>query len=128
MTKFTYIATNDENKSLNGTIDANDRSAVLSALTKQGLRPISVKEEGTKGTATNISFFKRGTRVKSDVLVMFTRQLSAMVGAGVPLLRAINSLQQHTESEALKKVLGGVISDVQAGSTLADALGKYPGV
>lgn len=128
MTKFTYIATNDENKSLSGTIDANDRAAVISALTKQGLHPISVKE-AEKASANNLGgYFKSGTKVKSDVLVMFTRQLSAMVGAGVPLLRAVNSLQQHTESDALKKVLSGVIADIQAGSTLADALAKYPNV
>src|SRR5690242_8799298 len=104
MPKFLYIATNDANKSVNGSIDAQDRGAVISALTKQGLHPISVKEEsGAKAGAKNISLFNRGGRVKSDDLVIFTRQLSAMVSAGVPLLRALSSLEQHSESPALKK-------------------------
>jgi type IV pilus assembly protein PilC len=128
MPKFLYIATNDSNKSVNGTIEAQDRGAVISALTKQGLHPISVKEQSTKAASRGVSFFKGGSRVKSDDLVMFTRQLSAMVSAGVPLLRALNSLQQHSESEGLKKVLNGVISDVQGGSALADALAKSPNI
>lgn len=126
MPKFLYIATNDENKSINGTIEAGDRGAVISALSKQGLHPISVKEQAAKAKSVSFGNFFSSTKVKSDDLVMFTRQLSAMVGAGVPLLRALNSLAQHTESEGLKKELDGIISDVQAGSPLADALGKFP--
>jgi type IV pilus assembly protein PilC len=126
MASFAYIATNSENKSVNGTIDAVDKASVISALSKQGLHPISVREVGgAKKGSINISFLS-SNRVKSDDIVMFTRQLSAMVSAGVPLLRALNSLQQHTESEALRKILGGVIEDVQSGSQLADALGKNP--
>lgn len=125
MPDFLYIATNDENKSINGSIEASDKAAVISALAKQGLHPISVKQKNTPKGSINLNIFGPG-RVKSDDIVMFTRQLSAMVGAGVPLLRALNSLQQHTESAALKKQLGGIIEDVQAGSPLADALGKFP--
>lgn len=125
MATFLYIATNDDNKSVNGTIEATDRAAVISALTKQGLHPISVRQEST-GKKSSKKLFGQG-RVKSDDIVIFTRQLSVMVSAGVPLLRALSSLQQHTESEALKKVLIGVIEDVQGGAALADALGKSPG-
>jgi len=125
MATFLYIATNDDNKSVNGTIEASDRAAVISALTKQGLHPISVRQESA-GKKTSKSLFGQG-KVKSDDIVIFTRQLSVMVSAGVPLLRALSSLQQHTESEALKKVLTGVIEDVQGGAALADALGKSSG-
>lgn len=126
MATFNYIATNIDHKSVSGTIDAADKSAVLSALTKQGLHPISVREEGSKKSSIDLGKLFGPGKVKSDDIVMFTRQLSAMVGAGVPLLRALNSLQQHTESAALRKVLGGIIEDVQAGAPLADALEKNP--
>ncbi|HEU4715750.1 MAG TPA: type II secretion system F family protein [Candidatus Saccharimonadales bacterium] len=126
MATFNYIATNSDNKSVSGTIDAADKAAVLSALTKQGLHPISVREEGSKKTSIDLGKFFGPGKVKSDDIVMFTRQLSAMVGAGVPLLRALNSLQQHTESAGLKKILGSIIEDVQAGAPLADALEKHP--
>ena len=67
-------------------------------------------------------------QVKNDDIVMFTRQLSAMISAGVPLLRGLSSQYKHTDSEALKTVLGGVIKDVESGAPLADALAKYPAV
>lgn len=126
MPNFTYIATNDKKQSLSGSIDASDKSAVINALTKQGLRPISVKEvSASKGKIDLNNLFGPG-KVKSDDLVMFTRQLSAMVGAGVPLIRAISSLQKHTESDALKKILGSVIKDVEDGMSLGDSLVKHP--
>jgi type IV pilus assembly protein PilC len=125
MSNFLYVATNANNQTLTGTIEATDRSAVLAALNKQGLRPISVKEGSGKSKEISLGFLGGG-KVKSDDLVMFTRQLSAMVSAGVPLLRALSSLEQHTESAALKKLLASVIKDVEGGAPLADSLAKYP--
>lgn len=127
MPKFIYIATNSQNKVINGSLELADKSAVIAALSKQGLRPLSLKE-GTGSTrhAFTLGDFLGGNKVKSDDLVMFTRQLSAMVSAGVPLIRALNSLQQHTESAALKKLLQGVIKEVEEGAPLADAIAKYP--
>lgn len=126
MPQFSYIATNSRGKTISSTIEAADKATVISTLTNDGLRPISVKEE--KKTSGSFSFgdFLGRNKVKSDDLVMFTRQLSAMVSAGVPLLRALNSLQVHTDSTQLKKVLSTIILDVQAGAPLADSLAKYP--
>lgn len=127
MPKFNFIATNSQNKSISGTLDVADKSAAIASLTKQGLRPISVKEGGAGSKSSfNLNNLLGGNKVRSDDLVMFTRQLSAMVSAGVPLLRALTSLQQHSESPALKKVLETIIKDVEGGSPLADALAKYP--
>lgn len=125
MAQFTYIAINQAGTSLSGAIEAPDRASASSALSRQGLRPISVKL-AAKASRLSLDRFLGGGRVKSDDLVMFTRQLSAMISAGVPLLRAISSLEAHAESPALKKVLGGVISDVESGSALGDALAKHP--
>lgn len=126
MPSFQYIAINNQGATISGSLEAIDRATVLSSLTKQGLRPISIKQgDLSKGKLTSIVLFG-GNKVKSDDLVMFTRQLSAMVSAGVPLLRALNSLQEHAESPALKKVVVAIIHEVQDGAPLADALGKYP--
>ncbi|HMI09227.1 MAG TPA: type II secretion system F family protein [Candidatus Saccharimonadales bacterium] len=126
MPKFIYIATNSLNKSITGTLEAADKSAAIAAIIKQGMRPISVKPGSGGAKAFSFNDFLGGNKVKSDDLVMFTRQLSAMVSAGVPLLRALSSLQQHSESPALKKVLATVIKDVEGGAPLGDALTKYP--
>jgi type II secretory pathway component PulF len=86
MPNFLYIATNSLNKTVTGTVDGADKSAVIATLTKQGLRPISVKEgsDSKLSAGFSINDFLGGNKVKSDDLVMFTRQLSAMVSAGAP--------------------------------------------
>lgn len=127
MPKFSYIATDSAHKSVTGSTDQADRAAVIAALRKQGLRPISIKESSAiSNVGFNLSKLLNSNKVKSDHLVIMTRQLSAMVGAGVPLIRALTSLEQHTESPALKKILTSVISDVEGGSALGDALAKHP--
>lgn len=128
MASFRFIAVNSQKRTIVGTLDGADRSAIITALSRQGLRPISIKE-GTTAPAKkgfDLDNLFGSNKVKIDDLVMFTRQLSAMVGAGVPLLRALSSLQQHTESPGLKKTLTTVITDVEGGAPLADALDKYP--
>lgn len=127
MASFTYIAVNSQGKSLNGTLDAPDRPSAIASLSRQGLKPINLKE-GTGKAATgskDLLSFLGPARVKSDDLVMFTRQLSAMVSAGVPILRALNSQKDHTDSKALATVLEVVIKDVEAGTAFADALEKH---
>ncbi len=126
MAKFLYIATNSQNKVLSGSVEGNDRESILTALTRQGLRPINIAEAGAKPAAFGGFSFLNANKIKSDDIVMFTRQLSAMVSAGVPILRALSSQQEHTDSKALKSVLGGIIKSVEGGTPLADALAKYP--
>ncbi|HEY1085688.1 MAG TPA: type II secretion system F family protein [Candidatus Saccharimonadales bacterium] len=122
MAQFTYQAVDTQGKQRAGQVEASDRSSAVKVLVAQGLRPSLVKEAKT---AKSISLFK--PKVKSDHIVIFTRELSAMVSAGVPLLRALHSLQTHTESPALKKILEAVSRDVEAGAPLGDALEKHGG-
>lgn len=126
MPKFIYVATNNHNQSVNGSVESADRASALATLSKQGLRPISVKDESSAAKKFEFKSLLGGDKVKSDDLVMFTRQLSAMVSAGVPLLRSLSSLAAHTESPALAKLLAGVIKDVEGGAALGDSLAKYP--
>lgn len=126
MALFYYIATTATNSSQTGTLEAADRSAAIAALTKQKLRPISIKEGQPPKSVFSMGDFFGKNKVKNDDLVLFTRQLSAMVSAGVPLLRALTSLHDHAESKTLQTVISGVMKDIESGSTLADALMKYP--
>lgn len=126
MPKFSYVATGAQGSVIHGTVDTTDRAAALAAISRQKLRPISVKEEIQKSKVLGgFSSFGQG-KVKSDDLVMFTRQLSAMVSAGVPILRALSSQAEHTESKALKKTLLGIIKSVESGAPFADALAQFP--
>lgn len=127
MALFSYVAINNNKESITGTVEQPDRASAIAAIVKQDLRPVSVKELAQKKEGFDFNKLFRKDKVKTDQLVMFTRQLSAMIGAGVPILRALSSLADHVaESPALKKILLGVIKDVEGGLTLGDALAKYP--
>lgn len=129
MPHFNYVALDAQLNPVHGKTEQIDRSEVINALTKQGLRPISIRETAAKSSFlanASLSSLLKARRVKADHLVIMTRQLSAMVGAGVPLLRALTSLQSHAESELLRDILGEVVKDVEGGQTLGDALAKHP--
>ncbi|HEU5186943.1 MAG TPA: type II secretion system F family protein [Candidatus Saccharimonadales bacterium] len=124
--KFIYQATNQSGKVVSGTFEAADRPGALAHLRKENLRPISVKAAKTGRRGLELPFLK--PKVKSKDLVVFTRQLSTMVSAGVPLLRALSTLQTQSESKRLREVLLVVNKDVQGGMSLGDAFGKFPDV
>lgn len=130
MPKFAYVAVDLQQKTIKGQTELPDRASVIAALTKQNLRPISIKELATKNNGGGFDFNNlfKATKVKNDQLVIFTRQLSAMVGAGVPLLRSLSSLEKHAEDTVLKSTLGLIIKDIEGGSSLANALAKFPNI
>ncbi len=122
MPTFSYQATNNAGKQVKGSIDGVNRDAVVESLTSQGLKPnqVILATDGNKSK----KLFKK--KVKLQDLVLFTRQLSTMVSAGVPLLRALTTLEAQAENPALKETIVGIVKDVQDGAQLADALAKYP--
>jgi type IV pilus assembly protein PilC len=127
MAIFSYIAIDKTGKVQNGKLEQVDRANAISTLTKQGYRPISLKIIKEKADKFDLKNIIGGNKVKPDQLVMFTRQLSAMVGAGVPLLRALTALSSHVaDSPVLRDILNGVIKSIESGSTFGDALAKYP--
>lgn len=125
MPLFSYQATNSGGKTVRGTLTATDKTTALNLMAKQGLKPISVEiksdvKKGGKG------FFK--PKVKVTDLVLFTRQLSTMVSAGVPLLRSLTTMRDQVENPTLREVISDMIKDVQGGVSLADAMAKHPDV
>ncbi len=129
MSKYHYRAVDESNRIHEGDIEAPNRTGAITAIANRNWRPISLTEPGAKkkGEIPLPAFFKK-KKVKSDDIVMFTRQLSAMVGAGVPLLRALGSLEEHSDSPTLKVVVAEIFKDVQSGTPLADSLEKHPQV
>jgi type IV pilus assembly protein PilC len=126
MTRFSYIAADTDNNVIKGKTELADRAAVINALAKQNLRPISIRKLKDKKSSIDFDHLFESSKVKQDQLVSFTRQLSAMVGAGVPLLRSLSSLEKHSEDPALRKVLATVVKDVEGGMNLGDAMEKHP--
>jgi type IV pilus assembly protein PilC len=126
--KFTYRATNSEGKSVAGTAEAVDRQSLLSMLHKQGLHPVTVKAKGANRARGGKGLFGGKKKIKLSDLVVFTRQLSTMVSAGVPLARSLSALQADAASSYMREVLAGITKDVESGLALGDAFAKYPRV
>lgn len=123
MITFEFLAVNHKGETISSTIEALDRASAIHTIKKQGLQIVSLKEKrSTKklGAPNN----KKG--VKTDELVMFTRQLSTMVSAGVPLLRSLNSMAQHADTPAFRQTILAVSKDIEGGMSFADALAKHP--
>ena len=103
-------------------VDLPSKDHVIAYLRKQKLIPVAVREKPKE-----ISFGQR-KRVKSRELVIFTRQFSTMINAGLPLVQALDILARQTDSLVLKKAVQDTLHDVEAGNTLADALKQHPKV
>lgn len=126
MATFKFNALSDSGKEISSTIEAPDRQSAISIIRSRDLRPIQLEEiESEEKAKANLKIRKS---VKSDDIVMFTRQLSAMVSAGVPIMRALNSMADHTENAFFKSTLLDVAREVEGGKSLADSLEKHPSV
>jgi type IV pilus assembly protein PilC len=123
--QFTYKATRKDGSSLSGTLEAGDREAALGMLNHQGLHPVLVKAASAKKSLGGAGF---GHKVKSSDMVIFTRQLSTMISAGVPLARGLNTLQDSPSSPYFRTVLAKVAKDIEGGTQLGDAFAKFPNV
>jgi type IV pilus assembly protein PilC len=107
-----------------GKIDGPDQQSVARHLRETGLTPIDVHEASKTGLNMEINL-GRNTAKPKDVAITI-RQLATMVNAGLSLLQSLSAIADQTQSPALQKVLRQVSSDVETGSTLADALAKHP--
>jgi type IV pilus assembly protein PilC len=123
---FNYTATNADGKMINGSAEATDRQSLISLLHKQDLHPVVIVIG--KGKKSGKSLFGPKKKVKLGDLVIFTRQLSTMISAGVPLGRCLAALQTNAENPYLREVLASITKDVQSGQPLGDAFVKFPNV
>lgn len=103
-------------------VEAESEQAAAKLVHKEGLVPIDIElaEKGAKGLGA------RFNRVKIKDKVLFSRQLSTLINAGLPLVQSLHSVSDQTTSKPLKIVLSKVIADVESGSTLADAMARHP--
>lgn len=126
MPRFLYTTRDKEGKVVQGAMDAPDQDKLISILQSQGLIVTSVSQEerpGGIGSATRMKFH---ARVKLDDLAMLARQLATLLGSGITMLRSLEAATVQIESRRLYLAMEGVRRDVEAGSSLRDALAKYP--
>ena len=124
--RFTYTAIDKNGKRTAGAMEATSKANATESLKSHGLKPLSVKPQS--GLSNKIPFVGDNRKVKSKELMIFTRQLSTMINAGVPLVRSMATLQSQTDNPSLRRHIDAVTKDVESGMALADALEKHPAI
>src|SRR3954447_26602822 len=117
MPTYTYSARAINGELKNATIDAPSREEAVAQLRKQRLNVLKIDEATKK---------KKSGKVPMRDIVIFTRQFSTMINAGLPLVQALDILANQSENQSLKDVTKSVVFDVESGNTVADALRKHP--
>ncbi len=127
MAKFDFIAVKEGGQTIEASLEAADRLTAIATVRGQGLRLISLKERTAKKSGRQL-LKGRGKRVKSDEIVIFTRQLSAMISAGVPIIRALTSMAKYAESATFRKAIEQVAKGIEGGEPFAEALSRHPSI
>lgn len=126
MPTFKYLALDAAGAETTGTIEATNERLASTRLREQGLRPVEFSEvgEGIGGMAISIPGMGP-KKVKPADRTIFTRQLSTLLDAGLPLLRALNILVEQSKGQRLGEILNDVKDRVQAGASFSEALAAH---
>lgn len=127
MLTYNYTARDpNTGRQVKANVQADSEASAAKLVRAEGLVPTDIKlqKEGNR-----FAFLNRfSNKVKAKDKVLFSRQLSTLINAGLPLVQALRSVNEQTVSKPLKVVLNDVIAAVEGGSTLSSALSKYPKV
>jgi general secretion pathway protein F len=130
MPVFEYTALDDRGKSTSGIIDAEGAQAARQKLRTSGIFPVSIKETQEaqpKQETGTFGLSSRFSRVKPVEVAMMTRQLATLIGAGFPLVSALDALIPQTKSHGFKKILAQIKNLIVEGNSFARALSNYSG-
>lgn len=126
MPRFTYRAKKGPKEEVSGSIEAENKNAALHKLTTMGYFPVSIEQEDIERVALRKHPFLRFRKVAIRDLSIFTRQLSDLLEAGLPLVRTLSVLQKQTENRFLQSVIADLRDSVQDGNPLSASLQKHP--
>jgi len=123
MPVYQWKGKNPRNRKVKGEMDAESAEQVKSSLARRKIQAVKVKEK-PKDLFENIGFLQ--PKVKETDVIIFARQFSTMIDAGLPLLQCLDILYSQQENPTFKKILKETKESVESGETFADALRKYP--
>src|SRR5688500_17537141 len=125
MLTFIYTARDtSSNKIIKSTVQAESERAAAKLLMAQGIVPLEIIEQ-----SKSENVFSRFTnRVGTKDRIIFTRQLSTLINAGLPLAQSLRTLTEQTQNKRLVSIINEILSSIEGGSTLADAFAKHPTV
>jgi type IV pilus assembly protein PilC len=125
-TTFTFRAMDLAGAASAGEVEAESKAQVTEQLRQRGLIVLDVAE---KASPVNIEdFFKRWQSVDMRELAVFSRQFATLVASGMPMLRTLHTLEEQTQDDAIREAVSGLRADVEAGSTLEQAMERHPKV
>ena len=130
MPTFAYKGRNTGGQLVEGVLEGASPGAIVDLLRGQGLTPVDIKEAQT-GTSTstaslNITLFKQ--KISQIDLLLFSRQMHTLLKSGVPIMRALSSLQDAAINPEMKRVIGEVRESLEGGRELSQALARHPRV
>lgn len=134
MTTFKYAAKGPGGKTVEGTINANDKNEAVAELRKQNLVVVRVDETSGGGTAAKAKkkggggLFQKGPKASRTELVIFTRQLATMIGAGLALLESLDVLTDQAETPGMRMTCERLVQEVRGGTDLSAAMETCPKV
>ncbi len=130
MPTFAYKGRNTGGQLIEGVLDGANAGAVVDLLLGQGLTPVEIKETKAKAAKTpiglNVTLFKQ--KVTHIDLLLFSRQMHTLLKSGVPIMRALNGLQDAAINPEMKRVIGEVRESLEGGRELSQALARHPRV
>lgn len=106
-------------------VQADSEQSAAKLIRQEGLAPIDIVLKDSAGGGILGKFTNK---VKAKDRILFARQLSTLINAGLPLVQSLRSVLDQTQSKPLKVIISQIITDVEAGSTLSDSLAKHPKV
>lgn len=126
MLNFEYTARDSKTgQRIKSTVQAENERAAAKLIRNEGLAPIEIKE---KNAATSSPLGKLRGRIKTKEKIIFSRQMSTLINAGLPLTQSLRNVNDQTSSKAFKVIINQLITDVEGGSALSAALAKHPAV
>ncbi|TSA10259.1 MAG: type II secretion system F family protein [Deltaproteobacteria bacterium] len=128
MPNFRYRARDKNGEAVTGMMEGPSREMVANRLGELGLIPVQFREEKPKSYGSAVKFFQKMEKVRAADMVLFNRQLATLIHAGIPITASLTTLSEQTRSKKLSRVLKDVVRWVEGGSSLSDALSRYPEV
>jgi type IV pilus assembly protein PilC len=126
MALYVYKARNPQGSVVSGVLEGDSERAILARLRGMRLAPISVREKRPSPIDKFLETIGLTGRVGLRPLMIFSRQLSTLVNAGIPIIQSLNILVDQIEKKNFKEIVSSVRADIEKGSSIADALSKHP--
>ena len=125
---FSYKAKLKNGEILEGTMEAIDRFALAHELKAKGSMPISIKEKNNRSFDLTSIFGDMFGKINIEEQILFTKNLSGMLKAGLSLDRALSVLKKQTKNQAFIKILTSLSDEINSGGNLSAGLAKFPKV